>query len=393
MAWTDIASQIVSGAQAQRAGQDASAAVSGNAPTLMETNGMGGVRVADEEVATRGDEDTSPLLSDLESDSPGEETSEDGEETEVTAADQKAPTRKSDEAAKSRRKLAVDKGKSFIEVDYENREAIDRAHLLAHGARKWQAERDQARKELDQIRSAHEPLRKHWDTLEGAFREKGIEGVIDLLEGSPGSYQKHLQSAIQRENFLRNASPEEKAALEAREAVERQQREIERIRKENEDFRKSVEQQREEAETRALESKIHPSFEKYRFKGKLGNADREHLLDEMVWNSALRKLEPYEEQGLEITPEVIDSEFRKAASAIRSTVSATANKAAAKTVERKKQQATEHAQAAVRSGMGSSAQRQAKAKEAMSLIDQGSGGLTNLLKGWNTNGYGKLFSR
>ena len=393
MAWSDIASQIVSGAQAQRAGQDASTVVAGNAaPTLMETNGMGGVRVADDEIATRSDEDTSPLLSALNNDSPGEETSEDSEGTEVDGADKEKLASKPGDT-KSRRKLAVDKGKSFIEVDYENREAIDRAHLLAHGARKWQAERDQARKELDQIRSSHDPLRKHWDTLEGAFREKGIEGVVDLLEGTQGSYKKHVQAAIQRENFLRNASPEEKAALEAREAVEQQRQEMERMRRENDDFRKSVEQQREEAETRALESKIHPSFERYRFKGKLGNADREHLLDEMVWNSALKRLEPYEEQGLEITPEVIDSEFRKAASAIRSTVSATANKVAAKSVERKKQQATEHAQAAVRSGMGNSAQRQAKAKEAMGLIDQGSGGLTNLIKGWNSSGYGKLFQR
>lgn len=386
-----IAAQIIQGAAAQRSGSDVGAAVSGADPSNTATS-MNGIRVvADEEVAFSGEEDTSPLLPAGMQDSPAEETSADQDEEKADPASREASDGKPTADKGTRRKLAVDKGKNFIEVDYSNREAIDKAYLLAHGARKWQSERDQARKELDTIRQSHEPLKKHWDTLESAYRDKGVEGVIDLLEGGPGSYQKHIQGYLHRQEFLRTASPEQKAAFEAQEAARAHQKELEKIRKENEDFRTQMQQQRDETEMRQLESQIHPTFNKYRFTGKLGDADREHVLDEMLWNTALRRLEPYEEKGLEITPELIESEFRKVASAVRSTVSKTADKVASRVVEKKKQTATEHAQAAVRSGMGSTASNTAKAKEAMGLIE--SGNLTSLIKGWNTSGFGKLFSK
>lgn len=279
-----------------------------------------------------------------------------------------------------------DKGRRKVEIDWNNRDELKRQLQLAHGARKWQAERDQARQEAQQLKSKTEELSSNWNALETAFQKGGVEGVIDLLEGRNGAYQSWLKKQIDRHEFLRDATPEERAALEAREKADKSVRELERIRKENEEFRKQMVEEKEQAEMRSLESRVHPVFDKYRFADKLGDANDEHMFDEMLWNSALKRLEPYEEQGLAITPDLIEREFRNVAIAIRKRIGLQAEKKAAKVVEQRKQEATENVQAKVRSGYKSDG---GAAKEARDLIEGRN--LTGLLKNWGK--YGNLFNK
>lgn len=267
-----------------------------------------------------------------------------------------------------------------VEIDYADRKAIKKAHEMMHGARKWQAERDQARAAVAKERTEKSELQSNWQALETAFQKAGVAGVVDLLEGKQGAYKSWEQRAVQRAKFLEQASPEEIQALEARERADTSQRELARMRKENEEFRKQMTQTKEEADLRSLESRVNPVFDKYRFADKLGDTNDEHMFDEMLWNSALKRLEPYETQGLEITPEMIESEFRSVAQAIRRRVGVQAEKRAAKVVQQKKQEATENAQASVRSGYKTGG----VAKEARDLID--SRNLTGLLKNWGRLG-------
>lgn len=294
------------------------------------------------------------------------------------------------EAAKTSEKETItisdEKGRRKVEIDWNNREELKRQLQLAHGARKWQAERDQARQEAQQLKSKTEELSSNWNALETAFQKGGVEGVIDLLEGRQGAYNSWLKKQIDRHEFLRDATPEERAALEAREKADKSSRELERIRKENEEFRKQMVQEKEQAELKSLESRVHPVFDKYRFADKLGDANDEHMFDEMLWNSALKRLEPYEEQGLTITPDLIEREFRNVAIAIRKRIGLQAEKKAAKVVEQRKQEATENVQAKVRSGYKSEG---GAAKEARDLIEGRN--LTGLLKNWGK--YGNLFNK
>jgi hypothetical protein len=307
-----------------------------------------------------------------------------------TSADQETgaadPTAKSP-APSGKESIVVtdDKGKRRIEVDFNNKDQIKKYVQLAHGARKWQAERDQALNKAKEVESQYIALRGNWDVLEQTYQSSGIEGLVDLLEGKQGAFQEWEKSRLDRHEMLKKASPAERELFEARENELKRQREIEKIRKENEDFKTKVMQEKETAELRSLESTVHPVFDRYRFADKLGDSDTEQMFDEMLWNAALKRLEPYEEKGLPITADLVEREFKSVSTALRKRINLQAEKKAAKAVEQKKREATENVQAAVSNGYRSSS----AAKEAEDLIK--SGNIAGLFKGWGK--YGKVFNK
>lgn len=308
-----------------------------------------------------------------------ENTSEDSSEVPKDAspagktkeqANQKIPEREvitvTDEQGRRRR----------LEIDYSDRSKTKKAYELAAGARKWQAERDQAINENKQFKERQ----GSYGLLEKAWAERGEEGVVDLLAGRQGAYQEGLKKRMEREQFLKEASPEEVKALQDREANELSRKELEKLRKENEDFKKQVTEEREATELKAMESRVNPVFQKYRFAGRLGNETHEHRLDKMLWNDVLETLQPYEEQGIDITPELIEKEFATAARDIRQLIGKQADKKAARAVEQKKQEATENVQAAVMSKYTEGG----VAKETRDMIQAGN--TRGLLKNWSKVG-------
>lgn len=342
---------------------------------VMEAVGGSGAQTDPSDVVFNADGDeTSPLLTELEDQNKGLLTQE------------KAPPGEKSEAPKSdRKRLAVDKGKNHIDVDYSDRKAIDNAFLQAHGMRKFQLERDQANKQLKALREEHTPLKDNWSRLEKAWQEGGVSALVDLLEGQSGAYKAHIAKEMERAEFLRKATPDQRAALEELDKRTVAERETAKLRQENEEFRKRVESDREAAEMRSLESRIHPSFERHRFAGKLGNTDDEHLFDSALWQLSLKRLEPYEDQGLDITPELVEREFRSVAATLRKRINVQAEKVASKAVEKQKQAATENAQAKAMSGF-----RGNKLGEEAAEKIRG-GDLTGLLKNWGK--FGSVFNR
>lgn len=311
-------------------------------------------------------------------------TDSEGSETEVSSGSS-PNNRTGPSSPKESITISDDKGRRAVEVDFGNRDQMKKYVQMAYGARKWQAERDESRKESSGLRDQIGEMRSNWDALEGAYQKQGVEGVIDLLEGRPGAHKAWIQKQVERQDFLRKASPEEIESLQAREQVDQTRRELDRIRKENEEFRKSMTSEREKADLAATQSVVHPVFDRYRFNGKLGNTDHEHRLDTMLWNSALKSLEPYEERGLPITSELVDKAFRAEAAALRNIIGNQAERKASKVVEQKKREATENVQAKVLSGYRTGG----AAKEAGDLLNQGSGGINQLLKNWGR--YGSVF--
>ena len=304
-----------------------------------------------------------------------------------TSADQETgpaePTAKSTvSSGKESIVVTDDKGKRKIEVDFNNKDQLKKYVQMAHGARKWQAERDQAVAKAKDVETRYSDLRSNWDTLEQAYQSSGVEGLIDLLEGRQGAFSEWEKSRIDRHEMLKKASPAEKELFASQERELSRQREIEKMRKENEEFRSKISQEREQAELRSLESNVHPAFDRYRFADKLGDSDTEQMFDEMLWTSALKRLEPYEEKGL-LTADIIEKEFKSVSVALRKRINVQADKKAAKVVEQKKREATENVQAAVSSGYRSTP----VAKEAEDLIKTGN--LGALFKGWGK--YGKAF--
>jgi len=267
--------------------------------------------------------------------------------------------------------------KRKVEIDYSNREQIKKMAAAAAGMRKFQAERDReisSRKELEAKLKERE---SDWAKLEDAF-SKGHEHLIDTLSGRQGAWQELISKEIEKREFLKNATPEELQAIKAQEQADLTRKELDKIRKENEEFKAKVQQEREEAELRSMESRVHPVFEKYRFADRLGSAQDEHLFDEMLWNSSLKRLEQYEEKGLELSPELIDREFRTVATALRNRIGVQAQKKASQVVAQKKQEAIENVQSKVKSSSASSSDAE-KLKKAIESGDTGS-----IFKNWST---------
>ncbi len=267
--------------------------------------------------------------------------------------------------------------KRKIEIDYSNREQIKKMAAAAAGMRKFQAERDREISSRRELEAKLKERETDWGRLEQAFQQ-GHEHLVDLLSGKQGAFKELVDKEIGRREFLRNATPEELQAMQAKEQAELTRKELEKIRKENEEFKQKVQQEREAAELRSMESRIHPVFEKYRFAGRMGSAQDEHLFDEMLWNSSLKRLEQYEEKEVELTPELVEKEFRAVASALNNRIGGLAQKKASQVVAQKKQEAAENVQSKVKSMSGSSSDAE-KLKQAIQSGDTGS-----IFKNWST---------
>jgi len=262
--------------------------------------------------------------------------------------------------------------KAKILADYEDRSKIRKAYEMAAGMRKFQAERDQERQRAKTLDEELSTLKSTWDSLEDAYQNGGVEGVIDLLEGREGASKEYIAKRLEQERLRESMSPEERARLELEERLELDRKALsqqERIRqKEMEELRAKLEEA-DEKETRAL---ITPAFERHRFKGKLGDEVAEHHFDQAVWMQALSNLEKLDDS--EITADVIDREFERVSSAFARAAKQQASKATKQAVETKKRQAKTQAAVSAMKGVNT----ESKEKDLMSRLWKGDS--TNVLK-------------
>jgi hypothetical protein len=262
--------------------------------------------------------------------------------------------------------------KAKILADYEDRSKIRKAYEMAAGMRKFQAERDQEIQRAKTLNEELSTLKSTWDSLEDAYQNGGVEGVIDLLEGREGASKEYIAKRLEQERLKESMSPDERARLELEERLELDRKAVsqkERIRqKEMEELRAKLEEA-DEKETRAL---ITPAFERYRFKGKLGDEVAEHHFDQAVWMQALSNLEKLDDS--EITADVIDREFERVSSAFARAAKQQASKATKQAVETKKRQAKTQAAVSAMKGVNT----ESKEKDLMSRLWKGDS--TNVLK-------------
>lgn len=267
-----------------------------------------------------------------------------------------------------------------VKVDYNDRDHIKKVYSMAAGMRKFQAERDNLARELETLRGSAGKKAEQFDQLNQIYKESGIEGLIDVLAAEEGGFQKLLEKKIEEREWRQNATPEELALHQAEMAKLSRDKEYERLRKEFEDMKLAQQKTIEQAETKALESQVHPVFDKYRFAGKLGNAQDEHMLDKMLWNTALQALEDYPDDA-DISPEIIQKEFSSAAQTIRRLVNKQVDKGVTRAVEQKKKTAMETAQAqAIKQysgGQGNAELRKALERPNVNTVTQM---LTGILK-------------
>lgn len=239
-------------------------------------------------------------------------------------------------------KITDDKGQRKVKVDFSDKDKLTKYVQLAYGARKWQKERDEVKKQLDE-------KVQMWDKFEAAWKQ-GYKGLINMLEGSENAFDKLVTAEVERRQALEDMSPLERKNMEIEERIRQQQLESEKLKSTYEKKLEDISRKEAEAETKELQSKINPSFERYRFAGKLGNEVAEHEFDTMLWERTLARLEKLPD-SVNITQAIIDKEFRAVASLMSGHLKGQAEKEVKKSIETKKTVAANKVQAAAKRGV------------------------------------------
>lgn len=244
--------------------------------------------------------------------------------------------------------ITDDSGRKKVTVDWKDREKLKKYVQMAAGMRKYQVERDKATSELSELKPKYTDLAQSWEAVESAFSSGGVRGLIDLLAG-PGGYDKHLQAELQRVQTRQTATPSELERMDLEERLSTERKEREKLSRQVEDNLKKAQEKEEASSMKALESVVHPAFDKHRFAGKLGDAVVEAQLDQAVWDQAIKRLEQYPE-SFELTSAVIEKEFREVSNAFRKIINKQSEQKVQKVIANKKVAAQEAAAAKVMRG-------------------------------------------
>jgi len=245
--------------------------------------------------------------------------------------------------------ITDDSGRKKITVDWKDREKLKKYVQMAAGMRKYQVERDKATAELSDIKPKYNDLAQSWQAVEDAFSSGGIRGLINLLAGADDAYERHLQSEFQRLKTREAATPSELERMDLEERLTTERREREKLARQVEENLKRAQEKEEVSSMKALESLVHPAFDKHRFAGKLGDEVIEAQLDQAVWDQALKRLEQYPE-NFELSPSVVEKEFREVSNAFRKIINKQAEQKTQKVIASKKVAAQEAAAAKAMKG-------------------------------------------
>jgi hypothetical protein len=237
-----------------------------------------------------------------------------------------------DEEGRTRR-VKVDAKKSLEEYAKD-------AYNYQKGMRKFQQERDQALKLKDSA--------EKWIEINKTFKDKGMEGLIDTLGGKEGAYKEFIKSIEEKAIKRYGASEDELRALDREEQYEQERQARIRAEQKAEEYINEVKTREFEANKAKVESRLEAAFDKVRMDGRLGDEAKEAEFNRIIWRDTLDTLEDYREANKlnewDIPVEVVAATFKKKADLFLNTIPALASKQAEKVVEKKKEEATRHAQ-------------------------------------------------
>lgn len=271
-----------------------------------------------------------------------------------------------------------EQGRRKMKVDLNNKEQLKRLLPQSAGFRKMQAERDK----VNEWRKTAEPrlmeLESSWQTLETAYQEGGVEGLVDLLGGKAGHYKEWFGSEVAKHQKFVGATEAEKRAMAAEEQVARLTKQQDLREKRAADAEKRAATQNEEAQLRSVEAQVTPVFNKYRMAGTLGNPAAEAAYDQAIWDQALKNLEAMPEDQ-PLTNAQIETEFRKVSSAFKSAIGKAAGAKTRQVMDEKKAEAQTRVAAAAVRGAPGKAGGTVDQRMTADIRKGGIGGLTDAL--------------
>jgi len=236
-----------------------------------------------------------------------------------------------------------------ITIDYSNKEAIKKAFARAAGMDKFKTERDLERKQRAELQKKFEELNGNFGELDRVFQEQGARGLVERLGGA-GSWEKMVEAELKQREHIAALSPEEKYQLQLQQREKQHQLEKSSIESRHKKMLEELEAQKTKAAEVELQSRLTPSFEKHRVRGRLGDEAAEDAIDEAIWAKTMSRLAQYPEDT-QLSAQLIDKEFRTVAGIYKKVLDKQAQDKARNVVEEKKADAAAKAQLTVRRGV------------------------------------------
>ena len=251
------------------------------------------------------------------------------------------------------------RGRTKVKIDYSDREAIKKAYVEAAGMRRAFTKANREAKSHKDTQAKLDSLQGDWDKIEEAWSSDGVKGIVSILsQNNPNAWQEAVDAEIEQRNFIAQMSPEDRYKYDLnlqQEAASKKETELE---KKYQDLYNKQLQAEERAQEKKLESQLHPTFDRYRFAGKLGDAVAEAEFDESMWLKVTNRLAQYPEDK-ELTQAIIDKEFRTVANRMRKHLNVQVEKKLKKAVNNQKAEASKRAQVIASKGLsGSGAKRE-----------------------------------
>lgn len=263
-----------------------------------------------------------------------------------------------------------------VKIDFTNRAHIEQTYARAAGlVPKYQRERDLAKKELSSYLEETTPKLEVLNDLQSAWSEDGIRGVIDLLAGDESQAEEFIDSLLEERDWLKKASPTEKELWEAKQLAKKAEKEKQELLERQQKREQEAEEKAQKAEEAEIRSQLNSSFDKWRFAGRMKDADAAKRFDKIIWREAMEALDGIEsEQGRRPTKAETDKVFKESAEFVRKYIRQEAEQTAAKTEKKRKTTAQKKVAAKAKAG-NKKANQTADARE-----DIAKNGLRGLMK-------------
>jgi hypothetical protein len=311
-----------------------------------------------------------------------------GDAQEPAAADQKATVNaKPGDIEKLTVKGA--NGPEEIEINYSDREAIKKAYSMAHGARKWQSERDVAQKRLKEIEPDYTDAVKTRDTIVDTFKEAGLKGLVNFLMQDAAAYQKMIDVEVDKAMLYKTASPDVKAKIDAEARYEEMLQKMKFQEEKNAKDAQRIEQQRaaQIAEQQAVAEQSFntmaaTALRMHSFDGKLGDPELETRINDSVW-SGVRKALSQLPDDTDVTPQLLDGLVAKEAALFGKGLGKKVETEVKQKIETKKQDSATKLASAAQQGMGKSG----VAEKFSDALDKGD--TASAIKAWLSGGLKK----
>jgi len=267
-----------------------------------------------------------------------------GQEQELSETDEN-----STELSENVEEVAV-KGKDGkrknIKVDFSDKDKLKKYVQKAANAVRLQSERDALQAKVGKLEEAQTAM----NSLQEIVDTKGFEGLIDHLNSDNGGFKAWMDQKVARHEQRLHASEDELARLDAEDKAAELQRRLERIEQQEQSREERLSEERNQVELDKLASQVNPVYFKYTFDGKLGDSVAEQRHNKAMFREVTETLDNLREEGVQITPAVIEREFKAYASPLLKGVNRKVRQNTKRAIDKKKAEATTHAQQQVRRG-------------------------------------------